>query len=116
MILDDRERKLVLLALDSSAQPGEAAGAAAALFRSFKKRYADGYKFLAELGAREARNQFPSLTVNYGLVTLPFGKHKGRRLRDVPPDYLLWMVRDCDCLTNVMREAIKRFLRDSDFR
>lgn len=24
-------------------------------------------------------------------TVMPFGKHKGRLLKDVPPDYLLWL-------------------------
>lgn len=115
-MLDAKQEKLLVLAMDPGAQPGEAVNAAAAFFRSLKSKYSDGHALLDVLKGSATPNR-PSICVaNYGLVTLPIGKYKGRQLRTIPVDYLLWMVRDCDCLTDAMREAIKRFLRDSDFR
>jgi hypothetical protein len=116
-MLDAKQEKLLLLAMDPGAQPGEAINAATAFFRSLKSRYQSGHELLVALNAAaSARNRPCANEANYGLVTLPFGKYKGRQLRTIPLDYLLWMMRECDCLTDAMREAIKRFLRDSDFR
>jgi uncharacterized protein (DUF3820 family) len=28
-------------------------------------------------------------------LTLPFGRHKGKPLGDVPGDYLRWMLKEC---------------------
>lgn len=38
--------------------------------------------------------------------TMPFGKHKGARLEDVPDDYLRWLLRNCD-LGPIIRKAIE---------
>ena len=27
--------------------------------------------------------------------TIPFGKHKGKRLSDIPPSYLRWVIANC---------------------
>ena len=29
-------------------------------------------------------------------MIMPFGKHKGKDIGDVPSDYLLWLARDCN--------------------
>jgi len=29
---------------------------------------------------------------------MPFGKHKGKQLQDVPPSYLLWLFDSCNPL------------------
>lgn len=41
---------------------------------------------------------------------MTFGKHKGQRPEDVPTDYLLWCLRECDCLDHWLREAIRQEL------
>ena len=27
---------------------------------------------------------------------MPFGKHKGKEIEDMPSDYLLWLAQNCD--------------------
>jgi uncharacterized protein (DUF3820 family) len=39
-------------------------------------------------------------------MTLPFGKHKGEDLRDVPLDYLKW-IESQDWLKDEMREEVQ---------
>ena len=53
MKLDPKERKLLILALDRAAHPGEADNAAVAFIRLLKVRFGDGYKVLAELETQE---------------------------------------------------------------
>jgi hypothetical protein len=38
-------------------------------------------------------------------ATLPFGKHQGRPLPEVPPDYLKWLLRACK-LSSGLRDAV----------
>jgi hypothetical protein len=119
LMLNAKQEKLLILAMDPGCSPGEFTNAAIAFFRSLKGRYKSGHELLAILNSLVSRNRPVASAANgadYGLVTLPFGKYRGRQLRTVPVDYLLWMVRDCDCLTDPMRDAIKRFLSDEDFR
>ncbi len=49
---------------------------------------------------------------------MPFGKHKGKRLVDVPADYLLWCYENLTNLSKDLKEYIegnKDFLED-EFR
>jgi uncharacterized protein (DUF3820 family) len=39
-------------------------------------------------------------------VRMPFGKHKGELLGDVPTDYLGWLLRECD-LEPYLRAAVE---------
>ncbi len=38
---------------------------------------------------------------------LTFGKYKGRRVADVPLNYLRWCLRECECLDPPLRRAIE---------
>jgi Putative quorum-sensing-regulated virulence factor len=116
-MFDDRQEKLLILALDPGCAPGEFNNAATAFFRSLKGQYKSGHELLATLKSSAATvRTIPNGGANYGTVVLPFGKYRGRQLRNVPVDYLLWMIRECDSLTWPMRKAIERYLREADFR
>jgi hypothetical protein len=120
MKLGDQEQKLVLLALDPAAQPGEAANAAVAFFRALKRRYRDGHTLLKELVNSSWQPPPPpprwkTTTVNYGETIMPFGKHRGKELCMIPVDYLLWVLDNCERLDPYLEEAIRRFLRDNEF-
>ena len=43
--------------------------------------------------------------------TMPFGKHKGERLIDLPESYLDWLYHKCD-LSNNLYEAVEAILFD----
>jgi Putative quorum-sensing-regulated virulence factor len=40
-------------------------------------------------------------------TTLPFGKHRGQALRDVPTHYLRWLVANATDLRPELREAVE---------
>ena len=42
---------------------------------------------------------------------MPFGKHRGKRLKSVPTDYLQWCLEECRNLTNELRTNIATELR-----
>lgn len=42
--------------------------------------------------------------------TLSFGKYSGKRLSDVPRDYLLWSVKEADGIPDADAWAIQQFL------
>jgi uncharacterized protein (DUF3820 family) len=46
----------------------------------------------------------------YGTVVLGFGKHRGKPLKQIPADYLLWVLENCTRLSFSTREAIKNYL------
>jgi len=112
MILDARQEKLLVLAMDPGASPGEAINAAAAFFRSLKPKYSSGHELLVAIKTAAARARTHTGTADYGLVTLPYGPFKGYQLKRVPIVYRLWVLNDPDYFTEPLREAIKRFLRD----
>jgi Putative quorum-sensing-regulated virulence factor len=45
---------------------------------------------------------------NAGEFVMPFGKHRGAMLRDVPTSYVRWLARECNAHT--VREHAVRFL------
>jgi hypothetical protein len=97
---DKKTVKLLLLALDPGAAPGEIANAAVGLVRQLRQRYPDGHAFLAELVDKTDNR--------YGETRMPFGKHRGSRLRDIDPTYLLWVVANTN--DPYLKIAIRRFL------
>jgi uncharacterized protein (DUF3820 family) len=48
-------------------------------------------------------------------MKMPFGKHKGKPLREVPKDYLRWLQAECK-LSASMREAIEQVLNPTPGR
>jgi hypothetical protein len=42
--------------------------------------------------------------------TMPFGKHKGESLRDIPYDYLSWVLDNCTRIDRWLRAAIRQEL------
>src|SRR5437867_1183863 len=43
-------------------------------------------------------------------VDMPFGKHKGRDLGEVPTSYLCWAIHECNSLNWWLRSAIRQEL------
>jgi hypothetical protein len=43
-------------------------------------------------------------------MRMTFGKHKGKDLADIPDDYLLWCLENCERLNPILRDAIERRL------
>lgn len=114
MRLTDRERKLILLAFDPAAEPGEAVGAVRALAKTWISKYPDGHALVKDLEAPEQevvkekvvyRTESP-----FADFELPFGKHRGAPLRDVPVEYLLWVLHNFEGMWPTTREAIERYL------
>lgn len=46
--------------------------------------------------------------------TMPWGKHKGTPLKDVPKDYLLWVLREADKAAPELKAEIQRVLDEAD--
>lgn len=38
--------------------------------------------------------------------TMPFGKHRGKRIDEIPNDYLKWLIRECKNIPYNLEEAV----------
>jgi hypothetical protein len=95
MPLPDKAKKLILLLMDGAAPAGEQEAATRKLIACLRSNFADGYALLKEWGNGTASPPPPSAhssTSVYGTFRLPFGQYKGRELRNVPIDYLLYLL------------------------
>jgi hypothetical protein len=111
MKLEQRERKLLLLAFDPAASVGESANALRALFKNWLIRYPDGHALVKDLETGEVRERVVFRSESpYGEVVLGFGKYRGEAIKDVPVDYLLWILDNFDDLWPQTRTAIERYL------
>jgi hypothetical protein len=116
MRLDDREKKLILLAFDPAASTGETVNAVNALALRWMRKYQDGHELIQDLegGEPEIRKRVVYRTQSpFAGVVLGFGKYKGRRLDEVDPTYLLWVLENFEDLWPQTREAIERYLNQS---
>jgi hypothetical protein len=108
-IQTDKEEKLLRLALDGAAQPGEYSNAATKWIESMRRRGItvetrfDAYLSPPEEPAEVEREPDP------GLVRMPFGKHQGKRFCDVPRTYLYWIVNNVN--NDFLVRAVTRYLR-----
>jgi hypothetical protein len=95
MALSDKERKLLWLALDGAAAPGEISNAARMFIEALRKRGCradelDGgsthvIRYQDDDLVPKGRRSKP----DYGLERFPWGKkHKGERFKDIPVSYL----------------------------
>ena len=97
-MLTELEQKLLTLALDPAAQPGEWATAGMKLIQSLRERKVEGYDagLKAKMGGKPDL-KFPQEQMEWpGSVVIGFGKHKGKKLAEIDPGYLRWYSENCD--------------------
>ena len=104
--------KTLRLALDPVAPDGEWQAAAIAFVRKLRR---EGVRELAQLAPPPPPPK-PSFTSyhrhEYG-PKMPFGKYKGDPVTDVAraePDYLIWVLDNCERIGHRLRSAILRAL------
>ena len=47
-------------------------------------------------------------------MIMPFGKHRGKTLDDIPLTYLKWVLESCERATPSLRAEIRRLVRGSE--
>jgi hypothetical protein len=117
--LQDMERKLLRLALSPSAHGGEITTSATKLINALRTR---GVERSTIENALESSSDTEDVTPviskpDWGLVQMPWGKHKGSLLMDIPPSYLRWAVRTWEPDTpgrEELLDAIKNFLNQAN--
>jgi Putative quorum-sensing-regulated virulence factor len=107
--LSPLESNLIRLAFDSAASEGEIRNCSVALVRSLRKRYRSGHALLQDIET-PPQPAVPAPENIYGRTILTFGKYRGKRLRDVPPEYLLWVLANCHRISPHLRAAIRTYL------
>jgi hypothetical protein len=117
--LEDTERKLLRLALSPSAQGGEIATSATKLINALRARGVESSMIENALEvSNDAENMAPVMSrPDWGLTRMPWGKHKGELLMDIPPSYLRWALRTWTPDTpgrQELLEAIKNFLNQAN--
>ena len=111
MRLSELEKKLLTLAFDPSASAGESVNALRVIFRNWIEKYPDGYTLVKDLeGIETQTSKVNTPDSPYASVVLGFGKHKGKCLRDVPANYLLWVLDNFEELWPETRKSIERYL------
>ena len=90
--LTDLERKLLRLALCRSAQLGEITTSAVKFVQSLRDRNVESVLIETVLdgGSNDVEPAIRMSHPDYGLVVMPWGKHKGEMFMDIPPNYLRW--------------------------
>jgi hypothetical protein len=48
-------------------------------------------------------------------LRMPFGRHKGKFLDEIPASYLRWVLRECDNITPGLRRAIEAAIDYEEF-
>jgi uncharacterized protein (DUF3820 family) len=112
MALTELEQKLMRLALDPAAAPGEIENCARKLFEQWRKRGLTIEQILGEPQAAAANPEY--WAPDYGLCVMPFGKHKTKEFKDIPPSYLRWLKQELEQSPNQkfpnLLEEITNFL------
>jgi hypothetical protein len=116
MPLPDKAKKLILLLMDGAAAEGERDTALRKLIECLRTNFKDGYALLEEWGNGKKATAPPSPSASpgasssiYGKFRMPFGQYKGQPIREVPVEYLLYIL-DWPELWPATKRAIQRYL------
>jgi uncharacterized protein (DUF3820 family) len=110
-VFSELEQKLIRLNLDKSAEPGEVRNSAVKLLESLRRRGLRPEALILGTQLQAPWRSETTLAMARRRV-MPFGKHRGRRLDAIEPDYLKWALRECSCLSLGLRECIKLVLSE----
>jgi len=127
----EREAKLIRLAMDKAAHPGERDNCASMLIQSLLKRGVDSESFIQLSGPRvyepyreKKERQFKAngkhvcphcQGPDFGNYIMPQGKHRGKTLREIPLDYLQYALHtwaDKKIITDAIERFFKQYFRD----
>jgi uncharacterized protein (DUF3820 family) len=86
----ERELKLIRLMLDSAAAQGEVANASRMLVEALRARAVSAQDIEESLN-KAAVPEYGHWAPDYGLCTMPWGKHKGHQFKDIPPSYFRYV-------------------------
>jgi hypothetical protein len=95
-IFESKEEKLLRLALDDAAAPGEIENAGRALIASLRARGVRPEQLTTgnQLATKTTASQTETFS-NPGAVRMPWGKYEGLRLDQIDVKYLRWCLWKC---------------------
>lgn len=91
MALSELQRKLIRLALDPAAEPGEIRNCAIKLIALWRKEGMTAEEVFGN-DAQAIQQAQTYWAPDYGLCVLRFGKHKDKEFKDIPPSYFHWLL------------------------
>jgi hypothetical protein len=97
--LTEIEMKLLRLALDKGAYEGEAENAAIMFIRKLRERNVKADELFAE-----------TPVLKYGNETMTFGKYRNEMIKNIPINYLIWVLNNCANIDMNLRAAIQKFV------
>ena len=110
-VFTDTERKLLTLALNSSATENESDVCAVKFVRSLRRRGITTEQFVRALSQRTLASR--ELSAARGRV-ITFGKHRGKSVGEVRPSYLDWALKNCRDMPYNVRCAMRLVLAASE--
>jgi hypothetical protein len=104
--LTEIEMKLLTLALDGGAYEGESDNAAIMFVRKLRARNVKADELFGEAGHKSASKA----VVNYGNTKMTFGKYRNEMIKDIPINYLIWVLDNCMNISPKLKLAIQSFV------
>jgi hypothetical protein len=110
-VFTEKEQKLIRLAMDQTAQPGERQNGAAMLLESLRKRGITAQQFITlsdPMAAETPKAEYRRVHQNngrlcphcqgpdWGSYEISFGRYNGKTLRQIPLSYLDWCLREME--------------------
>ena len=113
-MLTEFEKKLLTLGLNKGAQGNEIDNAAIAFFKSLRKRSVTAEELLKKpISKPDFEPPVTRRDDYYVIPIMPFGKHRGKYLDEIPLSYLKWCYRVCTNASVSLRAAIKKVIDDN---
>jgi hypothetical protein len=109
-VFTELERKLIWLALDEAAQPGEVRNSATKFFESLRRRKLRPEVLISGRGVRSSPAEVTLRAAR--CMRMTFGRHRGKHLDQIPLSYLRWVVSECSNISVALREAIHIVLKE----
>ena len=110
MTLTDIEKKVLLVAMDRAAATGEVQSASLKLVELLRKRYNDGHALIKDFESIQIVNTVRYIDNPYATFRMQFGKYEGEMLKDIPVDYLHWLLENFKGLRDSTKTVIESYL------
>ena len=109
--LSPMEMKLLRLALDKGAYEGESDTAAIMFIRKLRERNVTADELFGN-AQRDNQQTWVTKHNNGGNKKMTFGKYRNETIKNVPTDYLIWVLYNCANIDAELKLAIHQFLAE----